>query len=289
MIGNYRHSIITFNERGVLAAVGIQASNPNYLNLYEEVTGIIEAQLMVSARTLNELLTEEYVAAMGTLPEYTRLPSYSTVLAEAMANPRHQAVYNYGGVYQVKFVDFGILGDEKDAQEIQLAAYSNAGEGNISGWIRLYHEWLNGTNNSIGTTLEIRASLMLEAGNAPFVTFIENGNGDAAYPTNGPCDVYRNFRPTYLTEMQDAYERVIATTETLTASESQSFPDMYTATAEVNGQSISGMSWTAKSGNTVLLTSTSTDASGKITGQGYLLNSEGDVISRWGGWLPQGD
>jgi len=288
MIRTFTHRIPTFHPVGVLAQLGVTPlSGVIYYQLLPEVTAIIETQAITTAERLNQYLKEAYRKDMAEIDEYSRFPAYFTVMDTALSQPRNIGFeWDSKGLIQAKFVDLDALGDIGDLQRIQKMVHPG---GTLQGWIGIYNSWLAGTSKKYEEIVGARTSIMLAETKAPFWELIENGNGPAAYPRNGPKRTLLAFKVVYNREMKAAYLRTLSVVRALVARPSSLFAGYQATTVSYRGQLFAGHVWTSPTGTIVFAISgtTAIDRLGRLTGRGFILDVTGTVIRRWSGWLPR--
>lgn len=288
MIRTFKHKILTFTPSGVLAQCGMTpVTGALYYSLFAEVSAIIESQVLVTAEKLNKILKETYQKDMSLIPEYSKFPAYFAVLKAALSHPRNTGVYwDNKGLIQAKFVDIDGLGDTNDLQRIQKAVHSG---GTLMGWIGIYNAWLAGESKKYEEIVNARLAIMRAETSAPFWEVLELGNGDYAYPRNGPTRTLLTFKATYNREMKATYARILATVRSLAMRPSKLFVDYQFSTITYNNRMFSGHSWVARGGDTIFAISgtTTIDNLGYLRGKGFRLDAAGIVVKRWSGWLPR--
>ena len=282
----FTHNISLFYPQAILNYFGITAENPAYPDLIVRVTVVIEDVVLETAKELNDLLKAEFHKDLLDIEEYAILGGYSLALETALSSPVHVGVVWGPKLVQAKFVDTDALGGLPELQEVQHEAYPQ-GTGNLGAWVSLYRRWLDGTDSSIGDTLQERISIMLGRGIAPFAELIETGNEMyPAYPHHAGKHTLEGFIPTYRRLMRNAYQKVIALVEPMILNVLPK--TLQPESVVVDEVSKAGFSWKSRTGQEIFLLpkSLKMDSHNRLVGSGYIL-SKGQIIKSWYGWLPK--
>jgi hypothetical protein len=279
----FKHNIRNFNAAGILAQLGITpAQGVAYYQLSSKIEAIIETQVLTAAERLNQLLKETYARDMGLIPEYVHYPDYFTVMDVALSQSRNIGFYyDETGLIQAKFVDLDGLGDRGDLQRIQKIVHPG---GTLAGWIGIYNAWLSGISRKYEEIVGARVSIMLSETKAPFWELIEGGNGEYAYPRNGPMRTLSTFVATYDSEMRAAYLRTLSVAKSLVSTVS-----VQNEIISYDNKMFSGEIFYSQGGNNIFVISgtTTVDKLGRVAGKGFIIDSAGLVLRRWSGWLPK--
>jgi len=290
MIIEFDHSVHNFNPDGVLLAAGADPVGSMYYYLIREVTSIIETRALIVAERLNGFLKQAYFQDMMSISEYARYPYYYDVMEHALSQKHHIGYYwDKIGKIQAKFVDVPALGDTNDLIDIQKLVHPG---GTLEGWKIIYNAWrglLIGNEKKYEQIVDSRLALMRGAGIAPFCEIIENGNGHNAYPHHHPRRTLTNFAPTYDMQMKATFLSVVSDVRALLAKPTSLFADYRIDSVVHNEKTNIGYSWTSTKGQTIFSISGTTkiDGLGRLTGRGFILDSSGVVLKKWGGFLPR--
>ena len=282
----FTHQNSLFYPEAILSYFGIKPTDLNYPMLLTRTRVIISSEVLAVAHELNSLVKTEFRKDLLDIDEYMAIPDYWVTLELALSLPVHVGVSWGAKLVQAKFIDTTALGGLPELQEVQHEAYPE-GRGNIGAWVSLYRRWIGGTDDRIGDTLRLRCSIMQTRGIAPFAELVETGNDMyPAYPTHGGKHTLEAFKPTYRRMMSKAYRRVIALVEPMLLN---TLPEkLVPAALTVDEMSKSGFTWTSRTGKTVFMLSNSAKmVNNRLVGAGFLLSPQGNILSKWYGWLPK--
>ncbi len=281
----FTHNISLFYPEALLNYFGVHPSNPNYYVLLIRVRIIISEEVFAVAKELNTLIKTEFHKDLLDIEEYSVLSGYWMALEASLSNPLHVGVTWGPKLVQAKFIDTDILGGWKELQEVQHMAYQ--GTGNLGAWVSLYNKWLDGTDDSIGETLQRRIGIMLTLGIAPFAEAIDSGNRQyPAYPQHDGKHTLESFKPVYRRMMRRAYQRTIGLVQPMVLSVLPQ--NLIPMSIMADGLQRQGVTWRSRSGNTIFLLEDSLKTiSGKVVGSGFVLSSRGAILKKWYGWLPK--
>jgi hypothetical protein len=286
---NLFHGIPNFNPAGLISATGANIEPSLYNIVYNEAKEVIEAQVMESAKTLNIMLQENYIQALGAIKEYAELGIYESVMTLSLSDSKQIDVeWDSKGNAQAKFFDIKYLGDIRDMEDIQRAAYPTPGTN--SGWRALRVRWLKNGDSRYFNTHQTRSSMMSSRGMFPIWYFIEYGNEMfSASPQNGAFYTITNMiKKDYPKEMTSCFARCLEIFKTiLTTSLLQQDTEIVNVTS--NNVSYSGVEWVSKTGKNVFAIAGSQQVSnnGQVFAKGFILDKAGNPLSKWSGWLPR--
>ncbi len=282
----FTHNISLFYPDAILNYFGITPTDPNYEALFVRTTAIIEQEVSTTAKELNSLVKAEFRKDLFDIEEYTAIGGYWMALESALSLPIHVGVMWGPKLVQAKFIDTTALGGLAELQEVQHEAYPE-GRGNLGAWVSLYRRWIDGTDDRIGQTLQLRISIMMSRGIAPFAELIEYGNEQyPAYPHHSGKHTLEAFKPVYRRLMSAAFQRVLGLVQPMIIN---TLPEtLEPASVMVDEMPKSGFTWKSRTGKSVFLLSKSVKmVNNRLVGSGFILGSQGNILSKWYGWLPR--
>lgn len=284
----------------LLSALGVPISDPKFPWLLEQVTIIMHNVLMIAAIELNSKLQDNFQVAISSIYEYNLLPGqYEKVMRLCLSNPSNINVYRSStGVWQAQFINFNLVGDVTNLQQIHIAVrgmfYHGDSAGSLEGWKKFVGGWLRTRDSSkypYPDVIEARLDMMRGENGAPFLDLVENGNmGYAAWPQNDRKDVLLSFVSVYERKMREVYIECLSSTRALINRELISGIGAYKeATVVIEDKLVSGREWMSKQTNRIFVEPGTffVDINGRPQGKGFILDKFGNVVKRFSGWLPK--